>query len=172
MNNFNEKPDTPQIVVPIDSIFTYQELNTMVFKDSYNYDKRTLCQVSFSFINRKQPLFFLFNYNSSKFIFQIKYGAVKFIIFCEEIMIYIFFYPTFFGSKSITYILKNNFTLGKRFVFAIILSSVCMIVKNIIYHFVYNCMNQKIAEIKIITNSHIFIISNYILNFEILIINF
>ena len=152
LNNFNEKSDTPQIVVPIDSIFTDQELNAMDFQDSYNYDKRTLCQVYFSFINRKQPLFFLFNYSSSSSssvsTFQLKYGAVKFIIFCVEIMIYFFFYATFFGSKSITYILKNNFTLRKRFVFAIILSPVCMIVKSIIHHFVYDGMNQKIAEIK------------------------
>jgi hypothetical protein len=152
LNNLNEKPDTPQIVVPIDSIFTDQELNAMDFKDSYNYDKRTLCQVYFSFINRKQPLFFLFNYNSSSSssvsTFQLKYGAVKFIIFCVEIMIYFFFYATFFGSKSITHILKHTFTLRKRFVFAIILSPICMIVKSIIHHFVYDGMNKKIAEIK------------------------
>ena len=152
LNNLNEKPDTPQIVVPIDSIFTDQELNAMDFNDSYMYDKRTLCQVYFSFINRKQPLFFLFNYNSSSSssvsTFQLKFGAVKFIIFCVEIMIYFFFYATFFGSKSITHILKNTFTLRKRFVFAIILSPVCMIVKSIIHHFVYDSMNKKIAEIK------------------------
>ena len=152
LNNLNEKPNTPQIVVPIDSIFTDQELNAMDFNDSYMYDKRTLCQVYFSFINRKQPLFFLFNYNSSSSssvsTFQLKYGAVKFIIFCVEIMIYFFFYATFFGSKSITHILKHTFTLRKRFVFAVILSPVCMIVKSIIHHFVYDGMNKKIAEIK------------------------
>ena len=152
LNNLNEKPNTPQIVVPIDSIFTDQELNAMDFDESYMYDKRTLCQVYFSFINRKQPLFFLFNYNSSSSssvsTFQLKYGAVKFIIFCVEIMIYFFFYATFFGSKSITHILKQTFNLRKRFVFAIILSPVCMIVKSIIHHFVYDGLNKKIAEIK------------------------
>ena len=152
LNNLNEKPETPQIVVPIDSIFTDQELNAMDFKDSNMYDKRTLCQVYFSLINRKQPLFFLFNYNSSSSsslsTFQIKYGAVKFIIFCVEIMIYFFFYATFFGSKSITHILKQDFKFKKRFIFAIILSPICMIVKSIIHHFVYDGMNKKIAEIK------------------------
>ena len=117
LNRF-EKIDTPQIVVPMDSIFTDQELNAMDYENSYQYDKRTLCQVYLSYINRKQPLFFLFNYNSSSSgsisTFQINYQSVKFIIFCVELMIYMFFYATFFGSKSITYILQGKFNSRRR----------------------------------------------------------
>ena len=153
-NSFNkyEKIDTPQIVVPIDSIFTDQELNAMDFNNSCLYDKRTLCQTYFSFINRKHPLFFLFNYNSSSSssisTFQINYKSVKFIIFCVELMIYMFFYATFFGSKSITYIWLGEFNFKKKCIFAIILSPFCMIAKSVIHHFIYDKMNVKIAEIK------------------------
>ena len=153
-NSFNryEKIETPQIVVPIDSIFTDQELNAMDFDNSYMYDKRTLCQVYLSFINRKHSLFFLFNYNSSSSssisTFQINYKSVKFLMFCVEIMIYLFFYATFFGSKSITDILNGNFNFRKKCIFGIILSPFCMIAKSVIHHFVYDKMNVKIAEIK------------------------
>ena len=151
LNRF-EKIDTPQIVVPMDSIFTDQELNAMDYENSYQYDKRTLCQVYLSYINRKQPLFFLFNYNSSSSgsisTFQINYQSVKFIIFCVELMIYMFFYATFFGSKSITYILQGKFNSRRRCTFAIILSPFCMIAKSVIHHFVYDNINMKIAEIK------------------------
>ncbi len=147
-----EKIETPQIVVPIDSIFTDQELNSMDFNNSCQFDKRTLCQVYKSYINRKQPLFFLFNYNSSSSgsvsTFQINYTSVKFIIFCIELQIYLFFYCTFFGSHSITDILNNDFTFKKKCVFAVILSPVCMICKSIIHHFIYDKMNARIAEIK------------------------
>ena len=149
---YAEKIETPQIVVPIDSIFTDQELNSMDFHNSCQFDKRTLCQVYKSYINRKQPLFFLFNYNSSSSgsvsTFQINYTSVKFIIFCIELMIYLFFYCTFFGSHSITDILNNDFTFKKKCVFAIILSPICMICKSVIHHFIYDKMNVKIAEIK------------------------
>ena len=153
-NDFNrfEKIETPQIVVPMDSIFTDQELNAMDYSNSYQYDKRTLCQVYMSFINRKQPLFFLFNYNSSSSgtisTFQINYQSVKFIIFCVELMIYLFFYATFFGSKSITFILQGQFNSRRRCAFAIILSPFCMIAKSVIHHFVYDNINMRIAEIK------------------------
>ena len=147
-----EKIETPQIVVPIDSIFTDQELNSMDFNNCCQFDKRTLCQVYKSYINRKQPLFFLFNYNSSSSgsvsTFQINYTSVKFIIFCIELQIYLFFYCTFFGSHSITDILNNDFTFKKKCVFAVILSPVCMICKSIIHHFIYDKMNARIAEIK------------------------
>ena len=149
---YNEKIETPQIVVPIDSIFTDQELNAMDFNNSCMFDKRTLCQVYGSFINRKQPLFFLFNYNSSSSgsvsTFQINYKSIKFIIFSVELMIYLFFYCSFFGSKSITHIFFGTFNLRKKCIFGIILSPICMIVKSVIHHFVYDNMNMKIAEIK------------------------
>ena len=152
LNKYNEKIETPQIVVPIDSIFTDEELNSMNFSDSFMYDKRTLCQIYTSFINRKQPLFFLFNYNSSSSnsvsTFQINYNSIKYIMFCVELMIYLFFYATFFGSKSVTYILKKQFTFRKRCIFAIILSPFCMIAKSVIHYFVYDNINKKIAEIK------------------------
>ena len=148
----SEKIDSPQIVVPIDSIFTDQELNAMDFNNSCIYDKRTLCQTYFSYINRKQPLFFLFNYNSSSSssisTFQINYKSVKFIIFCVELMIYMFFYATFFGSKSITSIYLGKFNFRKKCIFGIIITPFCMIVKSIIHHFIYDKMNVKIAEIK------------------------
>jgi len=152
LNKYNEKIETPQIVVPIDSIFTDEELNSMNFSDSFLYDKRTLCQIYASFINRKQPLFFLFNYNSSSShsvsTFQINYNSVKYIMFCVELMIYLFFYATFFGSKSVTYILNKQFTFRKRCTIAIILSPFCMIAKSVIHYFVYDNMNKKISEIK------------------------
>ena len=151
-NSFNksEKIDIPQIVVPIDSIFTDQELNAMDFNYSVSYDKRTLCQVYLSYINRKQPLFFLFNSSSSSSIstFQVSYKSIKFIMFCIELMIYMFFYATFFGSKSITHILYNRFNFRRRFIFGIILTPFCMIAKSVIHHFVFDPMNLKIAEIK------------------------
>ena len=152
LSKYNEKIETPQIVVPIDSIFTDEELNSMNFSDSFMYDKRTLCQIYTSFINRKQPLFFLFNYNSSSSssvsTFQITYNSIKYIMVCVELMIYLFFYATFFGSKSVTYILKKQFTFRKRCTFAIILSPFCMIAKSVIHYFVYDNIHKKIAEIK------------------------
>ena len=153
-NNFNsyEKIETPQIVVSIDSIFTDQELNAMDFNNSCIYDKRTLCQVYLSYINRKHPLFFLFNYNvsSSKSIsaFRINYESIKFIIFCIELMIYMFFYATFFGSKSITHIFYGRFNFRRKLIFGIILSPFCMIAKSVIHYFVYDNMYTKITEIK------------------------
>ena len=59
-----------------------------------------------------------------------------------------FFYATFFGSKSITYILQGKFNSRRRCTFAIILSPFCMIAKSVIHHFVYDNINMKIAEIK------------------------
>ena len=92
LNNINlngfkkeEKLEAPQVVVSIDSIFTDQELNAMGFEESCQFDKRNLCQVYLSFINRKQPLFFFFNYNNSSSgisIFQINYQSIRFIIIC------------------------------------------------------------------------------------------
>ena len=149
----NEKNEKPQIVVPIDSILTDQELNAMDFNDSCMYDKRTLYQTYLSYINRKQPLFFLFNYNTSSShsasIFQINYQSIKFLVFCLEIMIYLFFYATFFGSKSISYIFFNKFNSRRKCIIAIILSPFCMIVKSVCHYFIYDDINKKISEIKI-----------------------
>ena len=153
-NNFNryEKIEKPQIVVPINSIFTDQELNAMNYDNSIIYDKRTLCQIYMSYINRKHPLLFLFNYNStssnSVSTFQINYKSIKFIIFGVELMIYMFFYATFFGSKSITHILNGTFNFKKKLVFGIILTPFCMIAKSVIQYFVYDNMYIKISEIK------------------------
>ena len=46
-----EKFESPQVVVPINSIFTDQELNALDFEESCRFDRRTLCQVYLSFIN-------------------------------------------------------------------------------------------------------------------------
>ena len=51
-NNFDyygikreEKLESPQVVISINSIFTDQELNAMDFEESCQFDKRSLCQV-------------------------------------------------------------------------------------------------------------------------------
>ena len=146
-----EKIEAPQVVVSISSIFTDQELNAMDFEQSCQFDKRTLCQVYLSFINRKQPLFFFFNYNSSSSgisIFQINYQTIRFIIICIDFMVYMFIYCTFFGTKSITFIYKGKFNFRRMCILGIIISPFCLIIRSIIHHFVYDPMNKKIAEIK------------------------
>ena len=147
-----EKIDSPQVVVSINSIFTDEELNAMDFEQSCQFDRRTLCQVYLSFINRKQPLFFFFNYNSSSSgisIFQINYQSIRFIIICIDLMLYLFIYCTFFGSKSVSLIFEGKYTFGRMCILGIIISPFCLIIRSIIHHFVYDPMNKKIAEIKI-----------------------
>ena len=147
-----EKIDSPQVVVSINSIFTDEELNTMDFEQSCQFDRRTLCQVYLSFINRKQPLFFFFNYNSSSSgisIFQINYQSIRFIIICIDLMLYLFIYCTFFGSKSVSLIFEGKYTFRRMCILGIIISPFCLIIRSIIHHFVYDPMNKKIAEIKI-----------------------
>ena len=156
MNNLSyvkkeEKLEAPQVVVSIDSIFTDQELNAMGFEESCQFDKRNLCQVYLSFINRKQPLFFFFNYNNSSSgisIFQINYQSIRFIIICIDFMIYMFIYCTFFGTKSITYIYLRKFNFRRMCILGSIISPFCLIIRSVIHHFVYDPMNKKIAEIK------------------------
>ena len=146
-----EKIEAPQVVVSISSIFTDQELNAMDFEQSCQFDKRTLCQVYLSYINRKQPLFFFFNYNSSSSgisIFQINYQSIRFIIICIDFMVYMFIYCTFFGTKSITFIYKGKFNFRRMCILGSIISPICLIIRSIIHHFVYDPMNKKIAEIK------------------------
>ena len=156
-NNFDyiykkeEKLESPQVVVSISSIFTDQELNAMDFEESCQFDKRNLCQVYLSFINRKQPLFFFFNYNSSSSgisVFQINFQTVRFIIICVDLMIYMFLYCTFFGTKSINYIYLGKFNFRRMCILGIIISPFCLIFRSIIHHFVYDPMNKRIAEIK------------------------
>ena len=157
-NNFDpngikreEKLEAPQVVVSISSIFTDQELNAMDFEESCQFDKRSLCQVYLSFINRKQPLFFFFNYNMSSSgisIFQINYQSIRFIIICVDFMIYMFIYCTFFGTKSITYIYLGKFNFRRMCILGSIISPFCLIIRSVIHHFIYDPMNKKIAEIK------------------------
>ena len=123
----------------------------MDFEQSCQFDKRTLCQVYLSYINRKQPLFFFFNYNSSSSgisIFQINYQSIRFIIICIDFMVYMFIYCTFFGTKSITSIYKGKFNFRRMCILGSIISPICLIIRSIIHHFVYDPMNKKIAEIK------------------------
>ena len=155
MNNIykkeEDKIDSPQVVVSINSIFTDQELNAMDFEQSCQFDKRSLCQVYLSYINRKQPLFFFFNYNNSSSgisIFQINYQSVRFIIICVDFMIYMFIYCTFFGTKSIALIYQKKYNFRRMCILGSIISPFCLIIRSIIHHFVYDPMNKKIAEIK------------------------
>ena len=146
-----EKIDSPQVVISINSIFTDQELNAMNFEQSCKFDKRSLCQIYLSYINRKQPLFFFFNYNntsSGMSIFQIDYQSIRFIIICIDFMVYMFIYCTFFGTKSIALIYQKKFNFRMMCILGIIISPFCLIIRSIIHHFVYDPMNKKIAEIK------------------------
>ena len=152
MKKEQEKIDSPQVVVSINSIFTDEELNAMDYEQSIQFDRRTLCQVYISYINRKQPLFFFFNYNSSSTgisIFQINYQSIRFIFVCIDLMLYLFIYCTFFGSKSVSLIFEKKYTFRKMCILGIIISPFCLIIRSIIHHFVYDPMNKKIAEIKI-----------------------
>ena len=147
----SEKIEAPQVVVPITSIFTDQELNALDFEESCQYDKRSLCQVYLSFINRKQPLFFLFNYNSSSSgisVFQINFQSLRFIIICIDFMIYLFIYCTFFGTKTISQIYFRIYNFRRMCILGSIISPFCLIIRSVIHHFIYDPMNKKIAEIK------------------------
>ena len=147
-----EKIDSPQVVISINSIFTDQELNAMDFDELCQFDKRSLSQVYLSFINRKQPLFFWFNYNTSSSgisVFQINFQSIRFIIICLDFMIYMFIYCSFFGTKSISHIYKKDYNFRRMCILGSIISPFCLIIRSIIHHFVYDYMNKKIAEIKI-----------------------
>ena len=144
------------VTVPLNTLFTDQEINSMSLEQSLNYDKRKFCQIYYSFINMKQPLFFLFNYYTkiNNPNFQIKFNSLRIIIFCYEIMIYLFFYVTFFGSKSITKIYLGTFNFGKKCILGMILSPFCMIVKSVMHYFIYNSMNKKIVIVKLKSYSY------------------
>ena len=139
------------VSVPLSSLFTEQELNSMDLNQSLNYDKRGFFQIYFSFINVKQPLFYLFNYytKNKSDNFQIKFNSLRIIIFCYEIMIYLFLYSIFFGSKSITKIFLGTFNFGKKCALGLILSPFCMIIKSVMHYFIYNPMNKRIVIVKL-----------------------
>ena len=135
----------------IEIFFTEQEMNSMNFEQSKKYDTRNIIEIYFSFLNRKQPLLFLFNYYPKKEEkkHRIKFNSLKIIVFCYEIMIYMFIYSSFFGSKSVSKIYFRNFNFGKKFVMGIIIAPFAMIIKSVVYYFIYGLMNKKIVEIKI-----------------------
>ena len=143
--------DGLRITLPLSSLFTDQEINAMNLEQSLKYDKRSFFLIYYSFINMKQPLFFLFNYYTSykKPNFQIKLNSLRIIILCYELMIYLFLYSTFFGSKSISKIFYGNFNLGKKIVFGIILAPFCMIIKSVMQYFILDYMNKQIIEVKL-----------------------
>ena len=141
-----------KIVIPIDNIFTDQELNNMDLEEIYQYDQRTFFDVYFSILNIKCPIFFLFTYyNSTKGIslpLQIKYPGIKMIIFCILTLICFFFNATVFGSKSISFRIKGTYGFGKNIAFAIILAPFCLIIYGIINFLIFFKVTQKIANIK------------------------
>ena len=135
----------------IEIFFTEQEMNSMNFEQSKKYDKRNIIEIYYSFLNMKQPLFFLFNYYPKKEEKKnrIKFNSLKIIIFCYEIMIYMFIYSSFFGSKSVSKIYFRNFNFSMKFVLGIIIAPFAMIIKSVVYYFIYDFMNRKMVEIKI-----------------------
>ena len=64
-------------------------------------------------------------------------------------MIYIFIYSSFFGSKNISKIYFGTFNFWKKSAFGIIASLFAMIIKSVIYFFIYDLINKKIIETKI-----------------------
>ena len=150
-NNNATEIDALRITLPLSSLFTDQEINSMDLKQSLNYDKRSYFLTYYSFINMKQPLFFLFNYYTTnrKPNFQIKLNSLRIIIFCYEIMIYLFLYASFFGSKSITNIFNGVFNFGKKCALGIIIAPFCMIIKSVIHYFTYNYINKHIVDVKL-----------------------
>ena len=152
-NNYIPDIDKSQIIVPIDNIFTDQELNSMDLEGIYHYDKRSFIDVYFSILNIKAPMFFIFSYyNSNKGIslsLQIKYPAIKLIFFCIIIYICFFFNATVFGTKSMTYRLLDTYGFGKHIAYAVVLAPFCLIIKSIIYFLTFFEITKKITDIKI-----------------------
>ena len=149
MNNTEEKEKDE--IIKNDSIFTIQEINSMNYKQSSKYDKRNFTEIYYSFLNMKQPIFFLLNYypiNEDKII-RVKFNTLKIIIFCYEVMIYLLIYSSFFGSKTISKIYFGDFNFGKKFVLGIIIAPFVMILKSLVYFFTFGLMNKKITNIKI-----------------------
>ena len=164
----DKEANTLLVSVPLNSLFTEQELNSMDLNQSLNYDKRGFFQIYFSFINMKQPLFYLFNYytKNKNNNFRIKFNSLRIIIFCYEIMIYLFLYSTFFGSKSITKIFFGTFNFGKKCAFGLILAPFCMIIKSVMYYFIYNPLNKRIILVKLKCYSYFIFEKNKVSNDE------
>ena len=125
----------------------------MNYNDSKVFDQRkSFIKIYLSFLRIKQPLFFLFNYYPKKEEnkYQIKFNTLKLIMFCYEILIYLFIYSSFFGSKSISKIYFDSFNFGKKCILGIIIALFAMIIKSIIYFLVYDySFQKKIIEVKI-----------------------
>ena len=164
----DKEVNTLLVSVPLNSLFTEQELNSMDLNQSLNYDKRGFFQIYFSFINMKQPLFYLFNYytKNKNNNFRIKFNSLRIIIFCYEIMIYLFLYSTFFGSKSITKIFFGTFNFGKKCALGLILAPFCMIIKSVMYYFIYNPLNKRIILVKLKCYSYFIFEKNKVSNDE------
>ena len=162
----DKEVNTLLVSVPLNSLFTEQELNSMDLNQSLNYDKRGFFQIYFSFINMKQPLFYLFNYytKNKNNNFRIKFNSLRIIIFCYEIMIYLFLYSTFFGSKSITKIFFGTFNFGKKCALGLILAPFCMIIKSVMYYFIYNPLNKRIILVKLKCYSYFIFEKNKVSN--------
>ena len=152
-NNYLPDIQKTKICVPVDNIFTDQELNYMDLEAIYQYDKRSFIEIYLSILNKKCPIFFMFTYyNSNKGIslpLQIKYPGIKLIFFCIIIYICFFFNATVFGSKSITFAIKGTYGIGKNIAFAAILAPFCLIIRGIIYFLIFYEVSHKISEIKI-----------------------
>ena len=78
-----------------------------------------------------------------------KHKIFKIIIFCWELMIYLFIYSSFFGSKSVSKIYFGDFNSGKKCALGIIIALFALILKNLVYFFSYDLMNKKIMELKL-----------------------
>ena len=142
-----------KLYITIDNIFSDQELNDMNFLQFLKYDKRTLFQTYFSFLNHQSPLFFLLHYYNSSpnenYTFQIKYPSLKLIFFCIQIYVCFFFNATVFGTKSAGYQFYGTYTFWKHLAFGVVLCPFCLIVNSLFHFLLFFNMTKKIIEIKI-----------------------
>ena len=165
-NNKNKKKNKPVVkhnylpLIPttefnctVETIFTDQEMNSMDYSQFLIYDKRTLLQMYFSFLNYKAPIFFIFHYYNSSpngsNIYQIKYPSVKLIFFCIQIYICFFFNASVFGTKSAAYQFNGTYTFWKHLGFSIILCPFCLIIHSLLHFLIFNEIKKKIIEIKL-----------------------
>ena len=150
-NANEEKEDYNKKIVSL--LFTEQEINSMNFENCLKYDKReTFFGIYLSFINRKQPLIFLLNYYPRKEEekFRIKLTPLKYILFCYEMLIYIFIYSSFFGSKSVSKIYFGTFNFGKKCAIGSVIALFAIIIRSVIYFFIYYfTLYDQIVQAKI-----------------------